>query len=225
MGHMSKWCYYPLRMLIALAWTVAISAPGPRFLTKWSSLWVRLRCQSELYFNYPPAWPVAPGREECDSPAFPSDPPLSKKHHHHPAHPTLTAATALWASCLGLGLVQVAVSPATSSQFCKYVLDMAGMSHAHVPVAGDKFDSKEMSWPATAVGYIFTRCPTVANLHSTRAAPLLPPPQCTLQAAVNMPATQILQPDTPDRILPKPIGCIPHICPAKDLWRRKTPLE
>lgn len=28
---------------------------------------------------------------------------------------------------------------------CKYVLDMAGMSYASVPVAGDKFESKEMS--------------------------------------------------------------------------------
>lgn len=87
MGHMSKWCYYPLRMLIALAWTVAISAPGPRFLTKWSSLWVRLRCQSELYFNYPPAWPVAPGREECDSPAFPSDPPKTPPPPPSSPHP------------------------------------------------------------------------------------------------------------------------------------------
>lgn len=88
---------------------------------------------------------------------------------------------------------------------------MAGMSHAHVPVAGDKFDSKEMSRPATAVGYIFTRCLTVANLQSTRVATLPPPPQCTLQAAVNMSSTQILQPDTPDRILAKPVGCFPHV--------------
>lgn len=63
----------------------------------------------------------------------------------------------------------------------------------------------------------------VANLHSTRAAPLLPPPQCNPQAAVNMPPTQILQPDTPDRILFKPVGCIPHICPAKNLLEKENP--
>lgn len=121
-GHMSKWCYYPLRMLIALAWTVAISAPGPRFLTKWSSLWVRLRCQSELCFNYPPAWPVAPEREECDSPAFPSDPPQTAPPPPPPPtppHPNSSQRPV--GLLLGLGLVQVAVSPATSSQFCKYV--------------------------------------------------------------------------------------------------------
>lgn len=73
---------------------------------------------------------------------FPSDPP-SRPAQQQPL------------GLLGSGLCV----PNNLVKVRKYVLDMAGMSYANVPVAGDKFESWGMSVLATAVGYIFTRCP------------------------------------------------------------------
>lgn len=149
LSHKSKQWYYPLRMLITLVWAVAISASRACFLSKWRSLWGRLRCQFEPWLRRSPPFTVPQpdlrrGREECDGLTLSECPGLPSCLTPSAQHP--------WAS------VSATVSPVTSSQFHKYVLDMAGMSYADVPVAGDKFESKEMSGWRQLWSYNFTRC-------------------------------------------------------------------
>lgn len=69
-----KICYYLPRMLITPVSAVAISAPGACFLSKWSSLWLSLRCRPGLVTGGAP-WTVPqldlqPTREECNGPAL-----------------------------------------------------------------------------------------------------------------------------------------------------------
>lgn len=103
-------------MLITRVWALAISGSRACFLSKWSSLWVMLRCQRELWlkpapFNRPPAWPPAQeGRmwwfdaKWVPRLSLPSDPlnPTAAT----PSRPPVSAP----------------VSPATSSQFANMSL-------------------------------------------------------------------------------------------------------
>lgn len=100
-------------MLITLVWAVTISASRACFLSEWSSLWVRLRCQSEpwlktaLSFNCPQAWPPAQeGRMWC----------LDAKWVPRLPLPSDLLPSAQQQQPWGF-LCQATVSPATSSQF------------------------------------------------------------------------------------------------------------
>lgn len=88
---------------------MAVSAPWACFLTKWSSLRVRLRCQSQPSFICPPAWPPAQeGRMRR------LDPKWALRLSLPP--PRRTSTQAAGAAACGL-LVSATVSPATSSWF------------------------------------------------------------------------------------------------------------
>ena len=130
-------------MLIAPARAVALSARRPGFLGKWNGSRARLRCQPEPWLNrtLPQLSPSltcgAPGknvmaRRLATTPlSLPSD----------LLHPT--AASTLPPGPPGSGR-RVPSNLLTVLQIL-YDRDMAGMSHADVPVVGDKFESKEMS--------------------------------------------------------------------------------
>lgn len=147
-------------MLITPA--VAISALGVCFLSKCSSLWVRLRCQCELVkgsapFNCPPAWPAAHEQRMW----WPNSPFLSDL-----LHPTAAAPGHLGSGrCVPGNLLTV----------CKYALDMPGMSNADVPVAGDKFESKDMSgWRQLWATFSPDVCCCWTSVDVS-----WPPPECT----------------------------------------------